>query len=101
MSAVPPIVANSPVLNKIPCGKFMKFGPDAKVIVLKITVPEPAVLSHNLSVPLVCELTTIPYRVPGADFTAADADMFEYLQLSTCAICFPLPILVNFKLLIL
>lgn len=81
MSAVPPIVAKSPVLNETPCGSVMKFGPAAKVIVLRITVPEPAVLSHSFNVPDVCEFTMIPYNVPAADLIAADADRFVYLQL--------------------
>lgn len=55
-------------------------GPAANVMVLSITVPEPAVLSHNFRVPFVWELTTMPNSVPFPVAIAWDVVPLRYFD---------------------
>jgi hypothetical protein len=75
-SAVPPIVAYNPVLKEIGSGNLYTPDPEGKVNVLVITVVAALVLSHNFSVPEVCELTTKPATLPKPVLTNTLAVVF-------------------------
>ena len=77
MSAVPPIVAYSPVENWMSLPKFTTIPePAANVIVFVRTVVAAEVLSQSFKVPDECEFTTNPDTTPAPVLISAEADRF-------------------------